>query len=158
MARTETAAPRAAAVPGWTPAVGMALSLLGLAVSVYLTVVHYTAPTSLACPQTATIDCAKVTTSPESVIFGIPVPVLGLPFFVAMAIANLPGLWRRRETTVVGGRLAVAAVGIIFVLYLLYVELFQVGALCLWCTGVHLIAFALFVVTMMGTVRAIDPS
>jgi len=41
-----------------------------------------------------TIDCAKVTTSPESKSSGIPVAVLGLPFFVAMVVADLPVAWR----------------------------------------------------------------
>lgn len=153
MPRTKTTAPRrnaGVAVPG----LGMILSVLGLATSAYLTIVHYTAPASLACPQTTTIDCAKVTTSPESVIFGIPVAVFGLPFFAAMAVASLPALWRHHGSWIVGGRLTIASVGIVFVLYLLYVELFRVGAVCLWCTGVHLITFGLFVVTLIGTAKS----
>jgi uncharacterized membrane protein len=155
MPHTETTAPRR--VPGWTPALGMALSILGLATSVYLPIVHYTEPTRLACPQTTTIDCAKVTTSPESIILGIPVAAFGLPFFAAMAIANLPALWRQHRTAIVGGRLTIAFTGIIFVLYLLYVELFRVGALCLWCTGVHVITFGLFLMTLIGTAKTIAP-
>ena len=48
-------------------------ALLGLAASAYLTVEHYTASTLLACPENATINCAKVTTSKWSVgrIFSI---------------------------------------------------------------------------------------
>jgi uncharacterized membrane protein len=30
------------------------------------------------------------------------------------------------------------------VLYLVYIELFRVDAICLWCTGVHITAIALF--------------
>ena len=33
----------------------------------------------------------------------------------------------------------------ILVLYLIYVELIQVGNICLWCTSVHVITFLLFV-------------
>lgn len=139
----------------WTPLTGTALALLGLGVSVYLTVVHYTDPTSLACPNTGAIDCAKVTTGPGSVIAGVPVAVFGLPFFVAMVVANLPALWRRTDRWIVGGRLALATTGVAFVLYLLYVELFRAGALCLWCTGVHVIAFALFIVVLDGSARSL---
>lgn len=142
----------------WTPVIGTALAVLGLGVSVYLTVVHYTDPTSLACPNTAAIDCAKVTTGPGSVIFGVPVAAFGPPFFVVMAVANLPALWRRPGRWVVGGRLTLATVGVAFALYLLYVELFRAGALCLWCTGVHLIAFALFVVALAGSARSLITS
>jgi uncharacterized membrane protein len=35
-------------------------------------------------------------------------------------------------------------IGILFVLYLVYTELFTIGAICLWCTSVHVITFILF--------------
>ena len=38
-------------------------------------------------------------------------------------------------------------VGIGFVLYLLYAELFIIGSICLYCTSVHAITFLLFVLT-----------
>jgi uncharacterized membrane protein len=53
-------------------------------------------------------------------------------------------------------------VGIVFVLYLLYTELFTIRSICLWCTSVHVITFALFVLIMFsaaagfGTTK--DPS
>jgi uncharacterized membrane protein len=40
--------------------------------------------------------------------------------------------------------------GAVIVLYLVYVELFRVDAICLWCTGVHLTAIALFAVTLIS--------
>src|SRR6478672_11845602 len=51
---------------------------LGLAISSYLTVEHYSGSTALACPENAAINCAKVTTSSWSRLGGIPVAVLGL--------------------------------------------------------------------------------
>jgi uncharacterized membrane protein len=41
-------------------------------------------------------------------------------------------------------------VGIVFVLYLVYTELFTIKAICLWCTSVHVITFALFVLIMFS--------
>jgi uncharacterized membrane protein len=41
-------------------------------------------------------------------------------------------------------RLVVSAAGAAMVLYLVYVELFRIGAVCLWCSGVHLTAIVLF--------------
>ena len=38
-------------------------------------------------------------------------------------------------------------VGIGFVLYLVYAELFTIGSICLYCTSVHVITFLLFVLT-----------
>jgi uncharacterized membrane protein len=41
--------------------------------------------------------------------------------------------------------------GIAFVLYLVYVELIRVDAICEYCTGVHVITFALFGLVMYST-------
>jgi uncharacterized membrane protein len=160
MTRSETASatrrPKATGVSSsWVPVTGLVLSLIGLGVSIYLTIVHYVTPQALACPDKGVINCAKVITSPESVVFGIPVAVYGLPFFVVMVAANLPAAWRSRATWLVWGRLIACGVGVVSILYLLYVELFEVDNLCLWCTGVHLITLILFGVTLAGTSRLI---
>lgn len=130
----------------WTTA---ALSLAGLGVSAYLTYVHYTEPRALSCPDNGAISCTKVTTSPESMVFGvIPVAVLGVVFFTAMLALCLPMSWRAREPWVDRARLAGVVAGMGMVLYLVAVELLSVHAICLWCTGVHVVAFALFVVVL----------
>ena len=69
----------------------------GLAISTYLTVEHYRGSTALACPQTAAINCAKVTTSSWSRLGGIPVAVLGLAYFTVMTLLVLPSAWRRHR-------------------------------------------------------------
>ncbi len=121
----------------------LVLSLLGLAVSVYLTVEHFSASTTLACPATAAFDCLKVTTSTWSTIAGVPVAVLGLVFFVAMtALALLTG------RIAADLRVIAAGVGTLMVLWLVYVELFLVDSLCLWCTGVHVLTLALLGTTL----------
>jgi uncharacterized membrane protein len=128
----------------------LVISVVGLGVSIYLTVEHYTGNTTLACSSNGTIDCAKVTTSPESKIIGIPVAVLGLPFFVVMVAANLPAAWRSTLPWLRLGRLLSVGVGMVFVLYLVYVELFRVDAICLWCTSVHVLTFLLLVIVLLA--------
>ncbi|MEV6868241.1 vitamin K epoxide reductase family protein [Streptosporangium subroseum] len=139
----------------WVPLTGTVLALLGLAISIYLTINHYTDPRTLACPDTGALNCVKVTTSPESVIFGIPVAAYGLLFFAVMILVNLPSGWRRQETWVTTTRLAATGIGVLTVLYLVYVELFRVNAIFLWCTGIHVIAFALFVIALIGSSRSL---
>ena len=119
----------------------LVVALLGLAISVYLTVEHFTSSTSLACPEGAVVNCAKVTTSPYAQLLGVPVALLGLAYFLGMAALLLPAPWRRRALDPV--RVVGVAVGVLMVLYLVWVELFRVNALCLWCTGVHLCTVAL---------------
>lgn len=119
----------------------LVIALIGLAVSVYLTIEHYTSSTALACPETGTINCAKVTTSQWASIAGVPVAVLGLAYYVVITALVLPPLWQRRALDRV--RLAVAGAGVVMVVYLIWVELFRVNAICLWCTVVHVCTVAL---------------
>ena len=117
------------------------VALFGLAVSSYLTVEHYAAPTLLACPESAVVNCAKVTTSSWSQVGPLPVAVLGLGYFLVMAALTSPPAWRLPRLNTV--RVAGAAAGVVTALYLIWVELFRVEAICLWCTAVHVAAVAL---------------
>jgi len=145
-------------VPRALPLIGVALALIGLAVSVYLTIEHYTSPTLLACPENSVINCLKVTTSPESVVFGIPVVWLGVGYFVVMTAANLPLAWRSTHRLLRLGRLALAVVGVGMALYLVYAELFEINAICLYCTSVHVISALLFVLVAFGTALTAGPA
>jgi uncharacterized membrane protein len=138
-------APDKEGVPLWLQLTTLALSIAGLGVSIYLTIEHFTGNTTLACSDKGTINCAAVTTSPESMVFGVfPVAVLGLAFFVFMVPATTPWAWRWHRPELALLRLASVVIGVGFILYLIYVELYQVGAICLWCTSVHVITFLLF--------------
>jgi uncharacterized membrane protein len=122
--------------------VAFLLALIGLALSLYLTVEHYGSSALLACPESATINCVKVTSSQWSVIAGVPVAVLGLIYYVVMVALTAPPAWRIGALRPV--RLVGAVAGVVMVIYLVYVELFDVNAICLWCTGVHIATVALF--------------
>lgn len=145
------AVPAAAARPRWLWPLTLGLALAGFLVAAYLTVEHYTAATTLACPARGILNCEKVTTSVHSRVLGIPVALLGLGFFAAMLALTTPAAWRSRAGAVRTARLAGASVGVLFVLYLVYVELFVVDAICLWCTAVHALAVALFAAVTVGT-------
>jgi uncharacterized membrane protein len=128
--------------------VAFGLSLLGAALAAYLTVEHYTGNRTLACSGHGTIDCARVTTSSESIVLGVPVAVWGLAFFAGMIGLTQPVAWRVRRLHAV--RVAAVGVGFAFVLYLVYTELVTLHAICLWCTGVHLVTLALLVTVLMA--------
>lgn len=138
--------------PRWVWPVGLTLAVVGLGLSAYLTQIHYShGEASLACPGTGTINCADVLTSPEAVIFGIPVAVLGLAFFVGMVPLNLPVAWRSASPLIRQGRLAATVVGVGMIFYLVYTEFFTLHHVCLWCTAVHVLTVVLFAVTVFGT-------
>src|SRR5689334_23616093 len=131
----------------WLQIATLVLALAGLGVSIYLTIAHFTESALAGCSESGLVNCTKVTTSPQSYVFGIPVAVLGLAFFVFCVAIMSPWAWRasRREVHLV--RIASLVVGIGFVLYLVYAELFTIGSICLYCTSVHVITFLLFVLT-----------
>jgi len=131
-----------------TVVTSFAIAIAGLAISIYLTIEHYTSALTLACPESATINCQKVTTSKWSHIAGVPVAVLGLVFFAAMVVLFSPPAWRRAHLDQV--RVAAASVGVLSALYLVWIELFKVDAICLWCTAVHICTLALFAVALWG--------
>jgi uncharacterized membrane protein len=137
--------------PRWAPWVTLPLALAGLGLSAYLTVVHYTEPTALACPATGAINCTKVTTSAQSAVLGVPVAVIGIVYFLAMAALLVPAAWRTRSPAVGILRLGGAVAGIGMVLWLVYAELVILHAVCLWCTAVHVLTFALFVAVVAAT-------
>jgi uncharacterized membrane protein len=144
------AEPGVAATPAWLQWTTWVLSLGGLGVSVYLTIAHFNTSVTLACPATSTVNCEKVTTSPQSYAFGIPVAVLGLAFYLFLAVVNSPWVWRMARPPIRWARTGSMVAGILFVLWLVYAELFKIGAICLWCTSVHVITFALFVLIMFS--------
>jgi uncharacterized membrane protein len=158
--------------------VALGLSLIGLGLGIYLTIAHLAGAQIIPCSNKGFIDCAAVTTSPESKVFGIfPVAELGLGFFFAMTLLNLPWVWRatwswlpkrltasrpdlasRLPVYVWRLRLAGIIVGILFILYLIYTELITLGQICLFCTYTHITTFLLFVVLVVQAAFWGDPS
>ena len=157
MARPEvTTVGPARTFPRWAPTTSLVLCVLGLLDSAYLTYEHFTSSATLACSDTGAINCLKVTTSSYASIAGVPVAVLGLVFFVVMTGLCLPAAWRSPSPAVHRARLGASVVGLLMVFYLVYVELFRLDAICLWCTFVHVLTFALFGVVAVATALATD--
>jgi uncharacterized membrane protein len=133
-------------VPRWAVWTSWALSLVGLGLATYLTIGHFESKTFLACPDNGLINCAKVTTSPQSYFLGVPVAILGLVNFIIFTVINSPWVWRVKNYWVHVARFVLSIGGMMFVLWLLYAELLIINNICLYCTGVHIVTFALFVV------------
>lgn len=144
-------------VPDWLPKVALAICAIGFLVSIYLTIEAFTTGVTLACPEGETINCAKVTESEWSKLFGVPVAPLGLVFFAGLAWLCRPVLFRRPGKRWDRLRLTGVGVGLAMVLYLVWAELFKIHAICLWCTVVHVLTFALFLVLLFGQILIEPP-
>ncbi len=114
------------------------LSILGIVISVYLLIVHYS-NIPIACPQTTLVNCDLVLKSSYAVLFGIPMPFYGIFFFLVSIF------FLNRIKFLIWW----LSIGIIFVFYLLYTELFRLHAICLWCTSVHIIVFVMFFISLI---------
>ena len=140
----------------WQPIVTLLLSIYGLGASVYLTITHFQ-PKALACVSNATFNCEKVTQSPQSEIFGIPVAMLGLAFFVPMLLLCLPAAWRSADRRIHLARLVLSVTGVGMILYLIFAEFFLIKSICLWCSSVHVTTFLLFVVIVTSAPVVLAP-
>ena len=105
-----------------------ALAIAGLGIAVYLTIVHYQGgdPVCLAGGG----GCAKVQDSDYADLLGVPVPLIGIGgYLTLLAAAALPGD-RGRFLGVFAG-----LVGVGFSIYLTYLEIFEIEAICHWCVA-----------------------
>jgi len=113
------------------------ITAIGALVSLYLTWVHYSGDLAL-CIGVG--GCEAVQTSRFAVVGGVPVALIGLAGFVAMlAIA----LVRLRQDAPVWADTALFGLSIaaaLYVLYLTYIEVFVLGAVCPWCVAVAVCA------------------
>ena len=123
----------------------VALASLGIAVSGYLSFVHYSgAP--LFCAGEG--GCSQVQSSRFATVAGVPVALLGLLLYVALAGL---GTWRalsgEAASVLVSLTLfGLALSGALYSGYLTYLELFVIGAICLWCVASALLSAAILAI------------
>ncbi len=135
-------------VPRW---IRPTLAAIGVVIAGYLTLLHFDSSVPLYCSNTGVIDCAQVLTSAQSVVLGLPVALYGLVWFIV-------ALWLLWGAGAVGGWKERAAniwtlIGAAVVVYLVYTELLVIGKICIWCTSVHIIVLAIFVLQTLAPPR-----
>lgn len=117
---------------------GISLSIIGAVVALYLLAESLYPTIPLYCPRSGVIDCGAVTSSSFSKFAGIPVAGFGLVFFLVML-----SLMFVDNPTLDYLLLPLWAAGVAFVGYLVYAEIFVLGAICLYCTVDHIVAVLL---------------
>lgn len=133
----------------------VAVALLGVGISVYLTVAHYT-QTAPACLGVGAIDCSAVTTSSFSLVPGteIPITFLGLLWFFVSGTAGFAILTDREPSWLRVAHLAWVGAGLLVVLYLVYAELVVINRICEWCTAVHVLVLTTFLIALRRVQKA----
>ncbi|RME82722.1 MAG: vitamin K epoxide reductase [Caldilineae bacterium] len=111
------------------------LCLVGLGIAAYLSFVETTGSEAICGPVG---NCNAVQSSPYARLFGVvPVGVLGMVGYVVLLAAWVLLRRGRAEWVEEVAWLApvLAFFGVIFSIYLTYLELFVLGAVCMWCVS-----------------------
>jgi uncharacterized membrane protein len=133
------------------------VSLAGVFVALYLTLYKLGYVGTLVC---AVGSCETVQTSRWATLLGFPVATWGVAFYVAALAVSLWGLSdamadsRRLSQALV----VMTGVGVLFSLWLTYLELFVIHAICQWCVISAVLVTVLFIISVLDLrdVSALD--
>jgi uncharacterized membrane protein len=124
------------------------LSIIGLGASIYLTYVEITHTRALCGPVG---DCNAVQSSPYAKLFGIlPIGLVGALGYVAILAI---WLWQRFRVDVIAKTAGpimygMALFGTLFSIYLTYLEIFVIHAVCIWCLSSAVIITVLLLLNL----------
>lgn len=120
------------------------VSLLGFADATYLTVLHYQGRTP-AC--SVVIGCGQVTSSKFAVVVGVPVALMGAFYYLAILILSLLCLDTGNKKIL---RLLslITIAGLLASLYFIFLQLFIIKYICLYCMLSATTSILLFITGM----------
>ena len=126
------------------------MSLLGFLDAAYLTIEHYR---GVVPPCAIVSGCAAVTTSQYSLIFGIPVALLGAIYYLLItALCILYFDTKQTKILKIIARLTI--LGLLASLYFVYLQAFIIHAWCLYCLGSAATSTILFILGLL-TIRSV---
>ena len=126
------------------------LALVGFFVALYLWLHALGYGGAIKCGASG--GCEVVQTSQWAVFLGLPVAFYGVVgyaavFVVALAALRPAALADRRWNVLLAG---LASVGFLFTVYLTYLELFVLHAICRWCVGSAVIITLVWIVSLLS--------
>jgi len=113
-----------------------AFSLIGLALSIYLT---YLTISSSACPIFG--GCDLIIASEYSRFYGIPIAALGILGFSFIYLSLI-----KKWTVAI---ISLGILGIFFIIYLQYLQIYVIGQICAYCTLAHILYLLTFVTSLI---------
>jgi uncharacterized membrane protein len=132
---------------------------VGVAISVYLTAVHY-AHVPLVCTSNGVINCERVLSSSYSSVAGVPVSAGGAVWFAVVGLMGGLALRRGPEPAwLQPAQVVWSFAGLLTVFYLVGVEVLALGVLCVWCTSLHVLIVVTVLLSILRTpLRENDPA
>jgi len=123
------------------------IALIGVFVSLYLTLYKLGYIGSLVC---GTGSCEYVQLSKWGTFLGLPVAAWGVGYYGAVFVLALASTQERFEDSrrLTGALALLTAWGVVFTIWLTYLELFVIHAICRWCVGSGIMTLLLFGLSM----------
>jgi uncharacterized membrane protein len=107
------------------------LAVAGIAIAGYLAATKLSGEVPVCGPLRG---CETVNTSEYSEVAGIPVALAGVAYSVFALVVSLVW-WRGGDRRALYVLYGMGLLGLLAVAYLTYLELFVIGAVCVWCVG-----------------------
>ncbi len=127
-----------------------ALALVGIILSVVSIKNHYSGVPTEYCDLGETFNCDLVNRSVYSRFLGVPVAIIGLVGYAALFILS-----RLRGRGVAPAILVAALGGLVFSLYLTYIEAYVLGVWCILCLSSLATIAAITVLAAIATVKTV---
>jgi uncharacterized membrane protein len=131
--------------------ISIALGLLGIFVSIYMTIFKLTENQKMCLGNGG---CSVVNSSSYSEVSGIPVALIGVGGYLVILALLL--FEKRTNFLILNGTMVVfglSLVGFLFTLYLIYVELALIHALCPFCVTSQITMTILFILSVIRLIR-----
>jgi uncharacterized membrane protein len=109
----------------------VALAIVGIGIAGYLAATKLSGEVPICGPLRG---CETVNTSRYSEIAGIPVALVGVAYSIVVLLTSL-SWWRSGDRRALYVLYGIGLLGLLAVAYLTYLELFVIGAVCVWCVG-----------------------
>ena len=124
------------------------LAVLGLLDSIYLTWVKFSGKYALCGPIG---NCESVNTSQYSEVFGIPIALLGagayLVVIISLSLESRGSFWAEYSPIIVFG---ISLIGVLYSIYLTYIEVAVLKAICPYCV---ISAIILVILLVLSSIR-----
>lgn len=127
------------------PLLAAVVAIVGIIDAVYLTIHHLTGEIV---PCEATGGCETVLTSSYAEIGGIPIAAFGaIAYFIAFSLAILAAFGNRKLWFLFGIQVSLMAT---VSLYLVYLQIFVIKAICQYCMVSAAVCFTLFIIAIVS--------
>ena len=131
----------------WLYRASIALVIIGIAVSIYMTIYKISGNDGM-CLGSG--DCSTVNASRFSEVNGIPVAVFGIIGYAALLFVHIfetrNEFFRKNGTLLIFG---MALTGFLFTLWLVYVELALLNAICPFCVTSQVAMTIIFIIAVV---------